>query len=175
MRKKMKRTLMAFLFSYALAQPSPCQEKDCMAGVGLTSFARGSAEIIFSHGFGRHWSVTAEASVSYIGLEKEKSLIEVEHSAEFTSDITLPEDPDLHCERIRFNWWMTEVFNGFSLSAGVQSGSSTGPDIVTEAGYTLKIWKGLCISAGIRVPIMKGLRESGIGAHNIRAGIYYRF
>lgn len=171
----MKRTLMAFLFLYALAQPCPCQEKSCMTGVGLVSFTHGSAEIIFSHGFGQHWSVTAEASLSYKGIIRRKSPIELEHSGEFADDSSIPLDYDLYCERILFNWWPTKPFHGFSLSAGVQNGSSTGTDIITDAGYTFQIWKGLCISAGIRIPILKSMDKNGIDARNIRAGINYRF
>ena len=175
MRKKMKRTLMAFLFLYAIAQPCPCQEKSCMVGVGLTSFTRGCAEIIFSYGFGSHWSVTAETSISYKGLTREVSHVELEHTGEFTAGTAVLMDPDLHCERILFNWWPTKPFHGFSLSAGIHNGSSTGIDIVTDAGYTLQIWKGLYINAGIRIPLLKGTLTDGFPAHNIRAGINYRF
>lgn len=171
----MKRTLMAFLFSYALAQPCPCQEKSCMVGVGLTSFTRGCAEIIFSYGFGSHWSVTAETSISYKGLTREVSPVELEHTGEFTAGTAVLMDPDLHCERIIFNWWPTKTLHGFSLSAGIQNGSSTGLDIITEAGYTFQIWKGLCISTGVRFPLLIDMPEDGIHSHNIKVGINYRF
>jgi hypothetical protein len=146
-----------------------------MVGVGLTSFTRGCAEIIFSYGFGSHWSVTAETSISYKGLTREVSPVELEHTGEFTAGTSVPMAPDLHCERLLFNWWPTKPFHGLSLSAGVQNGSCTGLDIITEAGYTLQIWKGICISAGIRIPLLKGLPADGIRAHNIRIEINYRF
>ena len=166
---------MVLLFSYALAQPAQCQEKSFMAGLELTSFLRGSAEACIRYSFAKHWSVSGEASISYNGLTRRKSSIEQEHDGEFTSPVPLSKDPDMHCERILFSCWPTESFKGFSLSAGVQSGSSTGMDIITEAAYTVEIWKGLSLSTGIRIPVLAGIRNGKISAENIRAGINYRF
>lgn len=166
---------MVLLFLHTLAQPVLCQERACMAGVGLTSFLRGSAEISISYSYSRHWSVRGEASISYEGLTRRKTSVEVEHNGEFANTSSLHNDRSTHCESILFGYWPSEAFRGFSLSAGVQSCFGNGTEIITEAGYTFRIWKGICMSMGIRIPILTGIRNGNINAENIRAEINYRF
>lgn len=175
MPKNMKRRFMALLILHILAHPCLSQEKSCMAGVGLSSFLHQSAEISMSYRFCSHWSVSTEASLSYKGLARMRSSAELEHDGEFATDEPLPEDKDTHCERVLISYWPAETFKGFSLSAGVQSGSCSGTDIITDIGYTFEIWNGLYLSTGIRIPVLSATRSGNINAQNIRAGINYRF
>lgn len=166
---------MILLFAYAVVRPCQSQERNCMAGIDLTSFLRRSATVNVYYGFSRHWSAAFEASISYNGISRKKSDTELEHSGEFSHSTSVGPDRDHHAERLLFSWWPSQTLQGFSLSAGIQSGSHSGFDILTEAGYTIGIWKGLCISAGIRIPLLEGIRERNINARSIKAGIHYRF
>ena len=174
--QKMKRTIMAFALSSALLHTAVCQEKTGMLGIELTSLLRSTAGISVSHNFSRHWSVTGEASVSYMSAIREKSTIEKEHDEEFlSSGFCLPEDPDMQRIMAAFTYWPDTAFDGFYLSAGIQSGSRSGTDIITEAGYMLTIWKGLSLSAGLRIPLAESIRENRFSPKYVRAGIHYKF
>lgn len=171
----MKRILMTVLFLYVAGRTCQGQEKNCMAGIELTSFLHGSTTVSICYGFSRHWSAAIEGSISYDSLLREKSETELEHSGEFSHGVIRDLDQDQHAERAIFSWWPSQVMQGFSLSAGIQSGLHSGCDILIETGYTVNIWKGLCISAGIRIPLLKGTVRGIINAHNIRTCIQYRF
>lgn len=174
--QKMKRTIMAFVLASALIHPAVCQEKSGLLGIELTSLLRGAAGISVSHSFSRHWSVSGEASVSYIRSLPGKSTIEKEHDEEFlSSGFCLPEDPDMQRIMATFTYWPDTAFDGFYLSAGIQSGSRSGTDIITEAGYMLTIWKGLSLSAGLRIPLSEGILGNRFSPKYIRAGIHYKF
>lgn len=174
--QKMKRTIMAFALSSVLLHTAVCQDKTSMLGIELTSLLRGVAGISVSHSFSRHWSVTGEASFSYIRVLPEKSTIEQEHDEEFlSSGFYLPEDPDTQRIMAAFTYWPDSAYDGFYLSAGIQSGSCSGMDIITEAGYMLTIWKGFSFSAGLRIPLAESIRENRFSPKYVRAGIHYKF
>lgn len=167
---------MALLFLYALVQhPIHCQERPCMFGFELTSFLKGAACACISHSFSKHWSITGEVSVAYHDLVRGRSAVELEHDEEFSDTNTLGKDIDTHSERALISYWPAEAFRGFNLSAGIHSGSSSGIDIITEAGYTFHIWKGINIQTAFRIPLIQGIRTGSIGAHNINIKLQYRF
>ena len=166
---------MALLFSYALAQPCQSQEKSCMTGIGLTSFLQNSVEVSVCYGFEKHWSVTGEAAISYEGFMRKESSTELDHKGEFFSDSSIPRTEDRHYERILFSFWPAGVLNGIHFSAGVQSGSSSGFDIITAAGYSFEIWRSLQMTASLQIPILDGIRQRHISARNIKVGIQYKF
>lgn len=166
---------MALLFLCALAYPCRGQDKYCTVGIGLTSFLNGCVDISTSYSYAKHWSVMGEASISYKGLARRKSSIELEHDEEFASTPTPDKSPDTHCERFLFSYWPSQAFQGFSLSAGLQSGSSSGIDILSEVGYTFTIWNRVYLNTGIRIPIRAAIRQGNINAENIIAKINYRF
>jgi hypothetical protein len=166
---------MALLFSYALVQPCQSQEKHFTAGVNLTSFLQNSVEVSVSYGFAEHWSITGETDVSYKGIMRKESSAEQKHEGEFINNTMLPQSADLHCERIIFSFWPVRTLDGIHFSAGVQSGSSSGTDIITAAGYSFEVWRSLHMSASIQIPILEGIREKNISTRNIKVGIQYRF
>lgn len=163
------------LFALISSLPCPCQEKPCMAEVGLTSFLGRSVNIEVSYCFCRHWSVTAEADISYKGLSRVKSSVETEHKGEFGSDSPLLLNTDSHCESFTFNYWPSEVFRGWCISGGIQSGSPSGIDIITEICYTFHIWQGIGLSTGLKIPLLEGLRNPSFNARQIKVGLNYRF
>lgn len=167
---------MAFVLASALIHPAVCQEKTGMLGIELTSLLRGTAGISVSHSFSRHWSVTGEASVSYMSAIREKSTPEKEHDEEFASSSSgFPADPDTQRIMAAFTYWPDSAYDGLYLSAGIQSGNRSGTDIITEAGYMLTIWKGLNFSAGLRIPLAESIRENRFSPKYVRAGIHYKF
>ena len=174
--QKMKRTIMAFALSSVLLHTAVCQEKTGMLGIELTSLLRSTAGISVSHNFSRHWSVTGEASVSYMSAIREKSTLEKEHDEEFVSSSSgLPAASDRQRIMAAFTYWPDSAYDGFYLSAGIQSGNCSGTDIITEAGYMLTIWKGLSFSAGLRIPLAESIRENRFSPKYVRAGIHYKF
>ncbi len=166
---------MALLFLYALVQPCLSQEKSCMVGIGLASLLHNYVEVSVCYGFEKHWSVTGEAAISYEGFMHKESSTELEHKEEFCSDPSLPRAADRHCERILFSFWPAGSLNGIHFSAGVQSGSGSGIDMLTAVGYTFEIWKSLRMTGSIQIPILDGIRQRHISARNIKVGIQYKF
>ena len=162
---------MALIFSFATIQPCPCQEKSCMVGVDFVSLTHGSACVNISHAFHEHWSVTGEASLSYNKLRRKKSTLEQEHDAEFTSSSS-SHTHHVHSS-VMISYWLSDTFIGPYISVGVQSGSKT--DIITETGYFMPIWKGLCLSTSVRAAISESAKEQFKGIENIRLGLHYKF
>lgn len=164
---------MALLFSFMVIQPCPCQEKSCMVGVDMVSFIRRSACIDISYGFNEHWSATGEASVSYESLIRKKSALEQEHDAEFTNMTSLPQ----HLHHVRssamIRYWPRSAFLGPYISVGLQSDSNI--DFITEAGYSIPIWKGISLSTAVRIPIIQSMNQGHFDAGNIRIGLQYRY
>lgn len=171
----MKRRFMALLFSYALAQPCLSQEKHCTVGMNLTSFLQNAVEVSVSYGFAEHWSMTGGTAVSYKGITRKESSAEQKHEGEFLNNTLLPQTEDLHCERILFSFWPAGTHDGIHFSAGVQSGSSSGFDIITAAGYSFEIWRSLQMTASLQIPILEGIKEKNISTRNIKVGIQYKF
>lgn len=168
----MKRRIMALIFVLALSQPAPCREKSGMIRLDITSFLRGAVEVGASYGFSPHWSVGGEVSFTYKRVIQTKSPLQVEHESEFV-DTSLPADSSLQSGRIMLSYWPRELMNGFHVSLGLQSGSYT--DIISEAGYMVSLWKGLCLSMGLCIPVIKSIREERFDTQNLRIGIQYKF
>lgn len=164
---------MALVFSYIASQACLSQERSCMAGIELTSFLRGSVHAGISYSFDRHWSLGGEACVTYKRLAKGKSELEQEHDGEFSSACGISADPFLQSGSIVLSYWPEMAFKGLHLSVGVRSDEVT--DIITEAGYTLSLWKDICLSIGFHVPIIQSISEGSIDAKSITLGINYRF
>ena len=169
----MKRAIMALVFSFIVIQPCPCQEKSCMVGVDLTSFIRGYTCINVSYGFHEHWSATGEAAIPYGRLIFRKSALEQEHDAEFTSTTSLPLDSHHVSSSAMISYWPTSVFHGPYISVGIQADNRT--DMITEAGYIIPIWKGVCLSTAVRVPMMHTMNQEHLNASNIKISILYRY
>jgi hypothetical protein len=146
-----------------------------MVGMGLTDFLNRAVSIDVSYGFGNHWSLTAEATISYKGLSRIKSTVESEHIEEFVKSSPQTSKHDLHRKSFIFSYWPSETFKGFSISAGIQSGSQNEIDIITGTSYTFNIWKGLGVSTGISIPLLEGIRNKVLDAQHIKVGINYRF
>ena len=168
----MKRAIMALLFSYIATQACQSQDRSCMAGLDLTSFLHGSTQAEVSYSFDRHWSLTGMAYIPYKKLAKGKTELETEHEGEFSS-AGIPVKSHYQNSTIMLDYWPKDAFNGPFISVGIQAGIST--DIITEAGYTLPIWKDICLSISLHVPIIQSMKEDGIDSRNIKIGINYRF
>lgn len=164
---------MALLFSLIASQPCPCQEKSCMVGVDLTSFLCKWACVDVSYGFYEHWSVTGEVSFSYRRLIREKSALEQEHDAEFTTTPSLPLDSHHVRSSALIRYWPRSTFRGPYIAIGAQADSHI--DIITEAGYFIPIWNGISLSTAVRIPIIHSMNMDHFDACNIRIGLHYRY
>jgi hypothetical protein len=164
---------MALVFSYIASQACLSQERSCMAGLDLTAFLRSSVQAEVSYSFNRHWSLGGEACVTYKRLAKGKSELEQEHDREFDSASSISAEPFLQSGAIVLSYWPDMAFKGLHLSVGVRADEVT--DIITEAGYTLSLWKDICLSIGLRVPIIQSISEGSIDAKAVTLGINYRF
>ena len=71
------------------------------------------------------------------------------------------------------SYWPDSAFNGLHMSVGIRTDEIT--DVVTEAGYALTLWKDICLSISLRVPVIRSIKEEHIGADIIKIGINYRF
>lgn len=164
---------MALVSSYIIVHPAPCQEKAGMVGVNTTSFIVGAVDVMASSAFSNHWSITGEASVTYKGFLKGKSNLEQEHDGEFSTPINLPESDDLISTRLLVSYWPIQTFRGPCIGIGILSGSI--PDAILEGGYMFSVWKGLCISTTLRIPLIQSLTKEHFDSQNIRMGIHYKF
>lgn len=164
---------MALLFSYMALQACWSQDRTCMAGIELTSFLRGSIHAGVSCSFDRHWSLGGEASFTYKRFTGGKSELELEHDGEFSSGNDIPAEDYLQSGTLMLSYWPDSAFNGLHMSVGIRTDEIT--DIVTEAGYALTLWKAICLSISLRVPVIRSIREEHIGADIIKIGINYRF
>ena len=169
----MKRAIMALLFSYIASLACLSQERPCMARLDLTAFLRSSVQAGISYSFDQHWSLSGEACVTYKRLTKGKSELEKEHNGEFNTAYIISAEPFLQSGSVVLSYWPDVAFNGPHLSVGIRTDEAT--DIITEAGYTLSIWKDICLSIGLRVPIIQSISEGSIDAKSITLGINYRF
>lgn len=163
---------MVFLFSLITGLHCLSQERHSIIGLDLTSFLSGSATTSIGYGFSPHWSVAGEVSFTYKRVVQMKSPVQEEHESEF-AETALPTDPVLQSSRIMLSYWTGEYMRGFHISLGLQSGS--GADIISEVGYMISLWKGMCLSIGIRIPVIRSILEEKSGAQNLRIGIHYKF
>ena len=163
---------MALFLSYIASQACLGQDQSCMAGMDLTSFLHSAVQGGISYSFDSHWSLTGQAYIPYKKLTKGKSKLEVEHEGEFSS-IAAPMSSQHKNSTLMLDYWPNEAFNGPRISVGIQAGNST--DVVTDVGYTLPLWKDICLSISLNVPIIQSIKEERIGADNIKIGINYRF
>lgn len=168
----MKRRIMVFLFSLITGLHCLSQERHSIIGLDLTSFLRGSAATSIGYGFSPHWSVEGEVSFTYKRVVQTKSPVQEEHKSEFAGT-SLPTAPVLQSSRIMLSYWTRELMRGPFVSLGLQSGSGT--DIISEVGYMISLWKGMCLSIGIRIPVIRSILEEKSGAQNLRIGIHYKF
>lgn len=164
---------MALVFSYIASQACLSQERSCMAGIELTSFLRGSVHAGISYSFDRHWSLGGEACVTYKRLAKGKSELEKEHNGEFNNASSISAEPIPQSGILMLSYWPIMAFNGPHLSVGIRTDKAT--DIITEAGYNLSLWKDICLSISVRIPIIQSISNESIDARNIKIGINYRF
>ncbi len=164
---------MALVFSYIASVACLSQERSCMAGLDLTAFLRSSVQAGVSYSFDRHWSLGGEACVTYKRLAKGKSELEQEHDGEFGTVSGISAEPFLQSGAIVLSYWPDTAFKGLHLSVGIRSDEAT--DIITEAGYTLPLWKDICLSIGLRVPLIQSISDGSIDAKSITLGINYRF
>ena len=163
---------MVYLFAFLMGLPCLAREKSGMIGLDMTSFLRGAVDVGACYGFGRHWSVGGEISYTYKRVVHIKSPLQEEHESEF-GGTSLPADSALQSGRVMLSYWPRELMRGFHLSLGLQSGSLT--DIITEAGYVISLWKDMCLSIGLRMPVIQSIMEERFDARNLRIGIHYRF
>lgn len=168
----MKRRIMVFLFSLITGLHCLSQERHSIIGLDLTSFLRGSAATSIGYGFSPHWSVEGEVSFTYKRVVQTKNPVQEEHKSEFAGT-SLPTAPVLQSSRIMLSYWTRELMRGPFVSLGLQSGSGT--DIISEVGYMISLWKGMCLSIGIRIPVIRSILEEKSGAQNLRIGIHYKF
>lgn len=168
---------MALLLSFTMLHPCLCREKSSMAGVNLASLIRGTAEVEFCYGFSKNFSIKGEAALTYKKIIRGESQLEAEHNTGFgtteDSQTDIPADTDLHNIGVLLCYWPRESFSGAHLGLGLQSGSST--DIILEAGYTIPLWKGIGLSLGIQIPLIRSLTEEHLNARYLNACINYRF
>lgn len=143
-----------------------------MIGLDLTSLSRGSAEAGISYGFSPHWSVAGEITFAYKRIVRMKTPVQESHESEFACT-SLPEDPVLQSSRIMLSYWPRDLMQGFHVSLGLQAGGGT--DIISKTGYMISLWKGICLSMDIRIPIIQSIMEEKLGAQNLRIGIHYKF
>ena len=169
----MKRAIMALFLSYMALQACWSQDRACMAGIELTSFLRGAVRVGISYSFDRHWSLGGEVCVTYKRLTEGKSELEKEHDGEFSSGYEVQAESYLQSGALMLSYWPASAFNGLHMSVGIRSDEIT--DVVTEAGYALTLWKDICISISLCVPVIRSIKEERIGADNIKIGINYRF
>lgn len=144
-----------------------------MAGIGLTSFLRGAVQVGVSYSFESHWSLGGEACVTYKRLTSGKNALEQEHDGEFSSAAGLQAEPYLQSGTLMLSYWPSSAFDGLNISVGIHTDEIT--DVITQAGYNLSLWKEICLSISVRVPIIRSIQEGRFDSRNISLGINYRF
>ena len=168
----MKRTIMALFFAFFIIHPCPCQERSGMVGVAFTSVTHGYVEVQAGFSFHKHWSVTGEAIIPYNKFTRRRSMLEMEHKAEFTDS---PQSPARHSAagaRVLMNFWPLDAFSGPHLSIGLSSIKTT--DIIIKAGYMIPVWKGIRLSASISTYLLR-LAATDDASGIIQAGLQYKF
>lgn len=173
--EKMKRILMALLFSYATLDPCFGQTGRSITGIDLTALLRNTAEIYIGYGFHQHWSVTCDASISIRESEDDMTQLEDEHHEELgIFKNTSHSGPDHHSASMFFSYWPKQVHDGFYLSLGIRSGTSRHITGIAQLGYMLTLWKGLGISTSVRVPFTEKVTDF-FTTDNLNIGIQYKF
>lgn len=165
----MKRALIAAICLLAASGSGSCQDKGCAAGICVSGFITGRAEIQIEHAFGKHWSAAAEASLGFSRIIKESSTLEKAHDSEFSfKEFPKMTASELFTEHLLIRYWTRESSRGPYLSAGLKYGSGSGLDWTVGAGYRIPIWRSIYAGAEYRTGIMQTLKTGRFGTEGIR-------
>ncbi|MGM9734992.1 MAG: hypothetical protein ACI3ZL_01120 [Candidatus Cryptobacteroides sp.] len=170
--------LMAFLTGCPASDKpkEPDGRPSLMIGVDLMPVVLLSgAGLHFSHALGRHWSIYAGAWLGVREICGGQSETEKEHYNEFPGTYVSVSAEDMHKCECAFQYWIGECHNGTFLSAGIRYGDRSGIDTFAEAGFRIRITKGLGLSLSLKCGICEGIRKGGINTDNINIGINYAF
>ena len=172
----MRRAWIAAVCLMAASWSGFCQDRYCTAGICVSGFIRGSAEMHVEYAFGKHWSAAAETSLGYSRLLKGRSTLEKEHDSEFIFDeFPMMTAAEMFTEYVQIRYWTREASGGAYLSSGLRYGSANGLDWTVGAGYRMNIWKGVSAGAEYRTNIIHTLKTGQYGAEGIRIYLNYTF
>lgn len=153
-----------------------CQGKHCTAGICVSGFVWGRAEIQVEYAFGKHWSAAAETGLGFSRMLKGRSTLEKEHDMEFSfNEFTKMTVAELFTEYLQGRYWIQETSRGVYLSAGLRYGSGGGLDWTVGAGYRMNIWKGVSAGLEYRTGITQALKTGRFEAEGIRIYLNYTF
>lgn len=173
----MARTIMILLIFSCLHITAASQETGRFAiSADLAEAVRGTASLCVSCGFADRWSADAGASLDLTRLKSSVSDEENRHAAAFATGPEVPPSPkDFHILSMSVKYWPSGRFREWFISAGLENGDLTGPDITAGAGYAIHIGKGVGIIISYGIGIRKCVRKDIDAASGISISISYNF
>lgn len=157
-------------------KPAGDESRSILIGADLMpAVMLSGAGVHFSHAAGRHWSIYAGAWLDLRRTAKGFSQTEKDHYGEFSVAGKQGLSTDFHICECAVQYWTGHCFKGTFLSLGIRYGDRTGVDAFAEAGFRIRIVKGLGISLSLKCGIAEGIRKGGINTDNINIGINYAF
>ncbi len=153
-----------------------CQSRQGSAGICMSGFLTGKADIEVEYAFGSHWSASAGSGVGFTRLYNGKSEIEKIHEDEFGFvEFPTTKADEFYTGCLQCRYWTRESLNGPFISTGLRFGSGTGIDCTIGAGYRMHIWRGLAAGAEYKARILSSITAGRLDPKGIRIWINYTF
>lgn len=177
-------TTCIILSAFNLCHGQPVAENhSCSSSIGIDLAAGlcfGTVRLMAGHSINSNWSAGFDVGLDMAIIKSPPSILESEHSVMMSDD----RQPATGTNKFRhtfqdicihMDYWIFESFKGLHLCIGGLLKDRGGPDLLLGAGYSIRIWKGLCTDITYRFGIIETYKAGHLPLEGIKAGLHYEF